>query len=103
MLDPEILAQLDRFDPIQAKPANIKRYIQTQFGKEISYAQLAYEMSKRKKGFQTTSVSAATASSFLELAASKIEQEVESAVSEIVRETSTEKIGVKKEGDKLRK
>ena len=31
-----------------AKPANIKRYIQSQFGKEISYAQLAYEMSKRK-------------------------------------------------------
>ena len=48
MLDPEILAQLDKFDPTVAKPANIKRYIQSQFGKEISYAQLAYEMSKRK-------------------------------------------------------
>ena len=48
VLDPEILAQLDTFDPTVAKPANIKRYIQSQFGKEISYAQLAYEMSKRK-------------------------------------------------------
>jgi len=48
VLDPEILAQLDRLDPTVAKPANIKRLIQTQFGKEISYAQLAYEMSKRK-------------------------------------------------------
>ena len=48
MLDPDILTQLDRFDPCVSKPANIKRYIQREFGKEISYAQLAYEMSKRK-------------------------------------------------------
>lgn len=49
VLDPEILTQLDRFDPCVSKPANIKRFILREFGKEISYAQLAYEMSKRKQ------------------------------------------------------
>ena len=31
------------------KPANIKKFINEKFKKEISYAQVAYEMNKRKQ------------------------------------------------------
>ena len=49
VLEPDILNELDRFDPVEAKPANIKRYITYKFNKDISYAQIAYEMAKRKQ------------------------------------------------------
>ena len=48
VLEPEILAELDKFDPVEAKPADIKRYISQKYQKQISYAQIAYEMAKRK-------------------------------------------------------
>ena len=48
VLDPEILAELDNFDPINSKPAYIRKFISSKYKKEISYAQVAYEMSKRK-------------------------------------------------------
>jgi hypothetical protein len=38
VLDPDILAELDSFDAVKSKPAVIKRFVQTKFGKEISYA-----------------------------------------------------------------
>eukprot|EP00347_Sterkiella_histriomuscorum_P005193 403357537 len=49
VLDPEILNELDQFDPISDKPAHIKRMINDKFKKSISYAQIAYEMNKRKQ------------------------------------------------------
>lgn len=49
VLDPEILAVLDNFDPLSDKPANIKKFISSKFNKDISYAQIAYEMAKRKQ------------------------------------------------------
>ncbi len=33
VLEPEILAELDRFDPVEAKPADIKRYISNKWQK----------------------------------------------------------------------
>ena len=49
VLDTEVLAELDKIDPVYAKPAQIKRLICQKLGKDVSYAQLAYEMSKRKQ------------------------------------------------------
>ena len=51
---------MDKFDPIVAKPAHIKRYIEVHFSKEVSYAQLAYEMSKRKNRIMGSTVQLAT-------------------------------------------
>ena len=49
VLDPQILRHLDHFDPTTAKPAFVKKFINQKFGKDISYAQIAYELTKRKK------------------------------------------------------
>lgn len=48
MLDPQILRHLDHFDPTTAKPAQVRKFINQKFGKDISYAQIAYELTKRK-------------------------------------------------------
>jgi len=49
VLDPQILRHLDHFDSITAKPAQVRKFINQKFGKDISYAQIAYELTKRKK------------------------------------------------------
>ena len=56
VLDPAILQQLDNFDPCETKPAFIKKLIFQKFNKSISYAQIAYEMSKRQKPLQIESI-----------------------------------------------
>jgi hypothetical protein len=38
VLDPEILNELDNFDPLVAKPAHIKKFIANKYKKDISYA-----------------------------------------------------------------
>ncbi|CAI2377286.1 unnamed protein product [Moneuplotes crassus] len=49
VLDSMILNQIDQFDPTTIKPAYVRKYINEKFNKDISYAQIAYELSKRKK------------------------------------------------------
>lgn len=51
VLDPQILNHLDRFDPVTAKAANVRKFINQKFGTDIQYAQIAYELSKRKKKY----------------------------------------------------
>ena len=48
VLDPEILAELDNFSPIRTKASQIMRHINQKYKKDISYAQIAYEMHKRR-------------------------------------------------------
>ena len=48
VLDSVTLRQLDQFDPTTAKPANVRKIINEKLNKEISYAQIAYELTKRK-------------------------------------------------------
>jgi hypothetical protein len=49
VLDSEVLAELDRINYRDAKPAQIRRMLNVKLGKDVSYAQLAYEMAKRKR------------------------------------------------------
>ena len=49
VLDPEILRELDLFDPNVVKAAQIRKLLNDKFGKDISYAQIAYELNKRKQ------------------------------------------------------
>ena len=44
-----ILRQLDSFDPTSSKPAIVRKFINQKFHKDITYAQIAYELAKRKK------------------------------------------------------
>ena len=48
VIDPEILREIDNFDVRTAKAANIRKIINLKYGKDISYAQIAYEINKRK-------------------------------------------------------
>ena len=48
VLDPEILKELYHFDPFTNKAADIRKFLNDKYKKEISYAQIAYEMNKRK-------------------------------------------------------
>ena len=48
VLDPEIMKELDIVDPNNAKPAQIRKDLNKRFSKDISYAQIAYELNKRK-------------------------------------------------------
>ena len=49
VLDPQILWHLNKFDPVTSKPAQVRKFINQRFNTDISYAQIAYELSKRKK------------------------------------------------------
>ena len=49
VLDSVILRQLDSFDPTSSKPAIVRKFINQKFHKDITYAQIAYELAKRKK------------------------------------------------------
>ena len=49
VLDPQIMKYLNNFDPMTSKPAHVRSFINQQFHKDISYAQIAYELTKRKK------------------------------------------------------
>jgi hypothetical protein len=46
VLEREVLDELDHM--VGVKPAVIKRWVQEKYQKEISYAQIAYEMAKRR-------------------------------------------------------
>jgi predicted AAA+ superfamily ATPase len=48
VLDPLILKELDSIDHSTAKAAQIRRNLLQKFGKDISYAQIAYEINKRR-------------------------------------------------------
>jgi hypothetical protein len=52
VLDPEIMKELDIVDPNNAKPAQIRKDLNKRFSKDISYAQIAYELNKRKQKTQ---------------------------------------------------
>lgn len=47
VLEKRVLDELDQM--VGLKPAVIKRWVQEKYSKQISYAQIAYEMAKRKK------------------------------------------------------
>ena len=49
VLDPDILRELDLVNPNNAKPAQVRKEINQKYQKDISYAQIAYELNKRKQ------------------------------------------------------
>lgn len=46
---PVILDFIHQFDPFETKPAEVLKLVNIRFGKNITYAQVAYELSKMKK------------------------------------------------------
>ena len=47
VLDTDVLQELDTIS-VEERPSKIKKYIEQKYKKSISYAQIAYEMGKRK-------------------------------------------------------